>query len=97
MEPLFATIGDALEEAGENPIAGGEEDYYAVVTEQDGKYYRSVAVTDEQYRELLRATSEADIDRRETAFDAMDEYGYKNKDEIVTECNLEFACNERLP
>ena len=28
MEPMYATIGDALAVAGENPIAGGEEGYY---------------------------------------------------------------------
>ena len=52
MQPLFATVGDALEAAGENPIAGGEDDYYAVVTEKDGTYYRSIAETDDRYREL---------------------------------------------
>ena len=38
MEPLYATVGDALAAAGENPIVGSEEDYYAVVTQEDGKY-----------------------------------------------------------
>ena len=38
LEPLFATVGDALAAAGENPIAGGEEGYYAVITEQDAEH-----------------------------------------------------------
>lgn len=73
-EPMYATIGDALAAAGEFPIAGGEEDYYAVVTEVDGKYYRSVAETDDRYRELQDATWEAEPDQIEAAFAAMDEY-----------------------
>ena len=58
-EPLYATVGDALAAAGEFPIAGGEDDYYAVVTEVNGKYYRSVAETDDRYRELQQAVWEA--------------------------------------
>ena len=72
--PLFATIGDALAAAGEAPIAGGEEDYYAVVTEKDGKYYRSVAETDGKYKELQQAIGNAELDQIEAAFAAMDEY-----------------------
>ena len=74
MQPLFATVGDALEAAGENPIAGGEDDYYAVVTEKDGTYYRSVAETDDRYRELKQAILDAEIDQIEAAFEAADEY-----------------------
>lgn len=74
LEPMYATVGDALAAAGENPIAGGEDDYYAVVTEQDGKYYRSVAETDDTYQELQEATWEAEIDQMEAAFAAVDEY-----------------------
>lgn len=74
LEPLFATVGDALAAAGENPIAGGEEDYYAVVTEQDGKYYRSVAEMDDKAKELQNAIFEADIDHMDAAFAAADEY-----------------------
>ena len=74
LEPLFATVGDALAAAGENPIAGGEEDYYAVITEQDGKYYRSVAELDDKAKALEQAILEADIDHMEEAFAARDEY-----------------------
>ena len=73
-EPMYATIGDALAAAGENPIAGGEDDYYAVVTEEDGKYYRSVAETDDKYQELQQATWEAEPEQMEAAFAEMDEY-----------------------
>lgn len=74
MEPLYATVGDALAAAGENPIAGGEEDYYAVVTEIEGKYYRSVAEADDHYRELQRAVWEAELEQMEAAFAAASEY-----------------------
>lgn len=73
-EPMYATIGDALAAAGENPVAGGEDDYYAVVTEEDGKYYRSVAETDDKYQELQQATWEAEPEQMEAAFAEMDEY-----------------------
>ena len=46
LAPMYATVGDALAAAGESPIVGGEDDYYAVVTEEAGKDYRSVAETD---------------------------------------------------
>lgn len=74
LEPLFPTVGDALAAAGENPIAGSEEDYYAVITEQDGKYYRSVAELDDKAKALEQAILEADIDHLEAAFAARDEY-----------------------
>lgn len=74
MGPMYATVGDALAAAGENPIAGGEDDYYAVVTEVDGKYYRSVAETDDKYNELQEATWEAEPEQMEAAFAAVDEY-----------------------
>ncbi|MBQ3477318.1 MAG: hypothetical protein IJH25_04000 [Clostridia bacterium] len=74
LAPLFATVGDALAAAGENPVAGGEEDYYAVVTETEGKYYRSVAEMDDKARELQAAITEADLDHLEAAFAAADDY-----------------------
>lgn len=74
MDPMYATVGDALAAAGENPIAGGEDDYYAVITEEDGIYYRSVAETDDRYRELQEASWEAEPDQMEAAFAAVDEY-----------------------
>lgn len=74
LEPLFATVGDALEAAGESPVAGGEEEYYAVVTEKDGKYYRSVADMDDRAKELQSAIWNADVDHIEAAFAASNEY-----------------------
>lgn len=74
MSPLFATVGAALSAAGEYPIAGGEDDYYAVVTENNGKYYRSVAETDDKYMELQQATWEAESEQMEAASAAVDEY-----------------------
>ena len=71
-EPLYATVGDALAAAGEFPIAGGEDDYYAVVTEVDGKYYRSVAETDDQYRALRQAAWEAEPEQMDAAYAAVD-------------------------
>ena len=74
MEPMYATVGDALAAAGENPIAGGEEGYYSVVTEVDGKYYRSVAETDDKYNELQQAVWQAKPEAIDAAFAAADEY-----------------------
>ena len=45
LAPLFATVGDALAAVGETPIADGEDTYYAVVTETEGKYYRFALLT----------------------------------------------------
>lgn len=73
-EPLYATTGDALEAAGENPVAGGEDGYYAVITEKDGIYYRSVAETDERYTDLQLAIYDAQPDDMDAAFAALDEY-----------------------
>ena len=74
MEPLYATVGDALAAAGENPIEGGEDGYYAVVTEKDGTYFRSIAETDDKYDELQQAIWEAEPEQMEAAFAALDEY-----------------------
>ena len=74
MDPLYATVGDALAAAGEFPIAGGEDGYYAVVTEKDGTYYRSVAETDDKYAELQQATWEAEPEQIEAAYANLDEY-----------------------
>lgn len=74
MAPMYATVGDALAAAGDHPYAGGEEGYYAVLTEADGRYYRSVAETDEKYDELQQATWEAEPEQLEAAFAAVDEY-----------------------
>lgn len=72
-KPMFATLGDALDATDEaERIAGGEEGYYAVITEKDGKYYRSVGTMDEKAKALYDAIPNAeDI---EGAFAAADEY-----------------------
>ena len=74
LAPLYATVGDAMKDAGERPIAGCEADYYAVVTEKDGTYYRSFAAMDERATELQEAIWEADSDQLDAAFAAAEEY-----------------------
>lgn len=73
MEPLYATVGDAMA-ACDNSISGGEDGYYAVVTEEDGVYYRSVAETDDRYNELQQAIWDAEPEQIEAAFAAADDY-----------------------
>lgn len=73
-EPMFATVGDALAAAGELPISGGEDDYFAIVTEKDGQYYRSVADLDDRYRDLQQAAWNAEPEQMEEAYAAVDEY-----------------------
>ncbi len=80
--PLYATVGEAMEACPENRvIAGGvPEDYYAVVTEKDGKYYRSVAYYDETLNELYNTLMNLDyeaedfFEKHEAASQAMDDY-----------------------
>ena len=80
--PLYATVGEALEASDDGRvIAGGVRgDYYAVVTQKDGKYYRSVAYYDETLYELEEATNSLDteaedfFEKLEAAMDAVDEY-----------------------
>ena len=81
LAPLYATLGEALEDGYEGRvIAGGEGDYYAVVTQKDGKYYRSVAYLDERAKELDEATNNLDFeaedffDQLEAAMNAAEEY-----------------------
>lgn len=61
--PLYATVGEALDDGMEgHVIAGGEGDYYAVVTQKDGKYYRSVAFYDEKAKELEEVSNNLDFE-----------------------------------
>ena len=62
--PLYATVGEALENSDEERvIAGGVSgEYFAVVTEKDGKYYRSVANYDEKLTELEAETDSLDYE-----------------------------------
>ena len=82
LAPLYATVGDALEDSVEGRvIAGGVPgDYYAVVTQKDGKYYRSVAYYDEKATELEEASNNLDFEAEdffeqlEAAMNAAEEY-----------------------
>ena len=82
MEPLYATVGEAMAACAENRvIAGGVPDeYYAVVTEKDGKSYRSVAYPDEKMKELNAAIEALDyeaadfFEKHEAAMTAADDY-----------------------
>lgn len=81
LAPLYATVGEALEDSAEDRIiAGGEGDYYAVVTQKDGKYYRSVAYYDEKMTELQEASNNLDFEAEdffeqlEAAMNAANEY-----------------------
>jgi len=74
MEPMYATVGDALAAAGEFPIAGGDDECYAVVTEEDGQYFRSVAELDEKYGELQQAAWDAEPEQMDEVYAAVDEY-----------------------
>lgn len=65
-KPLYATVGDALK-AEKCYSAGGGEDYFAVVTEEDGRFYRSVAYTDEKLNELREAYIAAEGEAWEAA------------------------------
>lgn len=81
LAPLYATVGEALEDSAEGRVvAGGEGDYYAVVTKKDGKYYRSVAYYDETMSELQEASNNLDFEEEdffeklEAAMSAADAY-----------------------
>lgn len=64
LEPLYATVGEALEDSREGRvIAGGVPgEYFAVVTEKDGKFYRSVAYCDEKLTELEDVVNNLDYE-----------------------------------
>ena len=80
--PLYATVGEALEDSAEDRvIAGGiPGEYYAVVTQKDGKYYRSVALCDEKLNELNEALENLDyeaedfFEKHDAAMQAVDDY-----------------------
>ena len=85
LAPLYATVGEALEDSAEGRVvAGGEGSdegyYFAVVTKKDGKYYRSVAYYDETMNELQEASNNLDFEaedffeKLEVAMNAADEY-----------------------
>ena len=82
MAPLYATVGEALEDSAEGRIVAGgvPGEYYAVVTQKDGKYYRSVAICDEKLNELNEALENLDFEaedffeKHEAAMQAVDDY-----------------------
>ena len=82
MAPLYATVGEALEDSAvDRIVAGGiPGEYYAVVTQKDGKYYRSVAICDEKLNELNEALENLDYEaedfseKHEAATQAVDDY-----------------------
>ena len=82
MAPLYATVGEALEDSAEGRVVAGgiPGEYYAVVTQKDGKYYRSVAICDEKLNELNEALDNLDyeaedfFEKHEAAMQAVDDY-----------------------
>ena len=67
--PMFATFGEALDAAGENPVFGGTNEYHAVVLEQDGKILRVVTLLDDALRaEMDEASEEEDFETRLAIF-----------------------------
>ena len=82
MAPLYATVGEALEDSAEGRVVAGSipGEYYAVVTQKDGKYYRSVAIYDEKLNELNEALENLDyeaedfFEKHEAAMQAVDDY-----------------------
>lgn len=80
MAPLYATVGEALEDSGRVVAGGIPGEYYAVVTQKDGKYYRSVAIYDEKLNELNEALENLDyeaedfFEKHEAAMQAVDDY-----------------------
>lgn len=82
MAPLYATVGEALEDSAEGRVVAGSipGEYYAVVTKKDGKYYRSVAIFGEKLNELNEALENLDyeaedfFEKHEAAMQAVDDY-----------------------
>ena len=73
-EALFATIGEAMEQAEYDGIAGGDESRWVIVVTLDGRAIRVVAELDEESGALYDAIFEADIDDMEAAQAAYDEH-----------------------
>ena len=80
--PLYATVGDAMEACPEDRVIAGAipDEYIAVVTEKDGKYYRNVAYWDEKMKELNEALDQLDyeaedfFEKHDAAMQAVDDY-----------------------
>ena len=82
MAPLYATVGEALEDSAEDRVVAGgvPGEYYAVVTQKDGKYYRSIANCDEKLNDLNEALENLDyeaedfFEKHDAAMQAVDDY-----------------------
>ena len=81
MAPLYPTVGEAMKSNPDRVVAGGiPGEYYAVVTEKDGKYYRSVALYDEKLNQMnaeldgLDYEAEDFFEKHEALMTAIDEY-----------------------
>ena len=85
--PMYATVGEAMDASGAaagdegGPISGGiRGEYFAVVTEKDGKYFRSVANYDEKLTALEDAQDALDyeaedfFEKLEASFAEIDAY-----------------------
>lgn len=80
--PLYATVGEALEDSAEDRVVAGgvPGEYYAVITQKGGKYYRSVAICDERLNELNEALENLDyevedfFEKHDAAMQAVDDY-----------------------
>ena len=71
----FATIGEAMASEGYTGIAGGDDEHYVAVVEQNGAYLRVVADVDDEARRLGDATLEyVDANTLEAAFEAYNAY-----------------------
>ncbi|MBQ9030957.1 MAG: hypothetical protein IJ106_05825 [Parasporobacterium sp.] len=74
-ELVFATFGEALQEAGENPVIMGSEEYYVVMLEEDGTFLRVVAQMDETGKEKMRSSyNELNYDKRIALDEDLNEY-----------------------
>ncbi len=73
-EPVFATLGQAMEEAEFEGNIGGDGTYWVVVVVKDGTPLRVIAETTEETEALSDARFSADIDNFEAAQAAFDEH-----------------------
>jgi hypothetical protein len=72
--PSALRFRDALEAAGEYAAVGVDIDCLAVVSEQDGRYYRSVTILDDRAKELYMAAIA--VENPDDGFDAFDAYAW---------------------
>ena len=74
-DELFATYGEALAAAGEQPAVCGRMESYTVALEKDGKFLRAVAELDEEGIKMNEAImEETDFDKIMAMREEFDEY-----------------------